>query len=162
MATLDIHLLGDFSLTYGDVLITNVGTALLQALLAYLVLHCQAPQARRHLAFLFWPDTSEAQALTNLRNLVHKLRQALPTIDLFLQADAQTLQWRPDAPFTLDVADLEAAVAQAKTQADLEAIVQLYCGDLLPSCYDDWIVPKREELRHQMIPYINNYVLSKL
>src|SRR5260370_1310896 len=41
----------------------------LQSLLAYLVLHRTAPQARSHLAFLLWPDSSEAQAHSNLRQL---------------------------------------------------------------------------------------------
>lgn len=39
----------------------------LQSLLAYLLLHRFTPQARQHVAFTFWPDSSEAQALTNLR-----------------------------------------------------------------------------------------------
>ena len=29
----------------------------------------------------------------------------------------------------------------------LEEATALYRGDLLPSCYDDWIVPERERLR---------------
>ncbi|MCB0063185.1 MAG: hypothetical protein KDE19_13770, partial [Caldilineaceae bacterium] len=61
----------------------------LQLLLAYLLLHRDAPQPREHLAFLFWPDTSEAQALTNLRNLLHKLRRLLPAPDLYLQIDSR-------------------------------------------------------------------------
>ncbi|MCE7989510.1 MAG: hypothetical protein DYG89_50810 [Caldilinea sp. CFX5] len=144
MPILRIHLLGDFQLTYGGQAVTAMNTARLQALLAYLLLHRHAPQTRQHLAFLFWPDTSEAQALTNLRNLLHKLRQALPEPDHFLLADAQTVQWRPDAPFTLDVADFEAALTQATTCAELETAVKHYSGPLLPSCYDDWILPERE------------------
>jgi len=71
---LRIQLLGDFTLTFAGVPVTAVNTARLKSLLVYLVLHRDAPQPRHHLAFLFWPDTSEAQALTNLRNLLHKLR----------------------------------------------------------------------------------------
>lgn len=151
VAILHIHLLGNFSLLYGDKLITGVNTARLQALLAYLVLHHQAPQARQHLAFLFWPDTSEAQALTNLRNLLYKLRHALPTHESFLSIDTQTMQWRSDAPFKLDVDDFEAALTQATTRAELEAALKHYRGDLLPSCYDDWIVSIRQHLRQQAV-----------
>src|SRR5512134_3398088 len=104
---LHIRLLGEFRLDYGDTPVATVNTPRLQSLLAYLVLHRHAPQARAHLAFLMWPDSSEAQARTNLRQQFHLLRQALPEADHFLQADAQTLQWRPDAPFSLDVADFE-------------------------------------------------------
>jgi DNA-binding SARP family transcriptional activator/tetratricopeptide (TPR) repeat protein len=144
--SLHIRLLGEFGLVYGGTPVTSLDSSRTQALLAYLVLHRDAPQSRRHLAFLFWPDTGEGQALTNLRNLLHKLRQALPEPERFLQSDAQTVQWRPDAPCTLDVADL-ASLAQSATRADLEQAASLYRGDLLPSCYDDWILPERTRLQ---------------
>ncbi len=137
MTTLHIHLLCTFYLAYGDQPVTEVNTARLQSLLAYLVLHRHAPQSRQALAFLLWPDTSEAQALTNLRNLLHKLRHVLPASQHFIQADAHTVQWRPDAPFALDVAEFEERLAQAITLAELKAVVSLYRGDLLPGCYDD-------------------------
>ena len=72
--TLHIHLLGDFLLVSGDTTVTTVNLARLQSLLAYLVLHRTAPQARSHLAFLLWPDSDEAQAYSNLRKLLHQLR----------------------------------------------------------------------------------------
>ncbi|HEY5003262.1 MAG TPA: hypothetical protein VII61_08925, partial [Ktedonobacteraceae bacterium] len=103
--TLHIHLLGDFLLTANDTPITTVSITRLQSLLAYLLLHRDAPQNRSHLAFLLWPDSTEPQAHTNLRKLLYQLRQALPDIDQFLCVDKQTLQWRPaqaEAPWTLD------------------------------------------------------------
>jgi DNA-binding SARP family transcriptional activator len=154
--SLRICLLGGCSLYYDETPVTGVNTARLQSLLAYLVLHRSAPQSRYHLAFLFWPDSTEAQARTNLRQLLYDLRHALPQADSFLQVDVQTVQWRPDAPFTLDVADFESAVARAD-QAErarepaslreaLEQAVALYQGDLMPSCYGDWIQEQREAL----------------
>jgi DNA-binding SARP family transcriptional activator len=92
---LRIRLLGEFSLVYDDQPVTTVNTARLQSLLAYLVLHRDAPQPRHHLAFQFWPDSTEPQAHTNLRKLFHQLHQALPEADRFLCADTHTLQWRP-------------------------------------------------------------------
>lgn len=64
---LHIQLLGDFQLCYGDQPVTTVNQARVQSLLAYLLLHRHAPQARQQLAFTFWPDVSEAQARNNLR-----------------------------------------------------------------------------------------------
>lgn len=151
MSILHIHLLGDFQLEYDSQAVTSVNTPRLQALLAYLVLHRQAPQLRQHLAFMFWPNTSEAQALTNLRNLLHKLRRALPEPDHFLLIDNQTVQWLPDAPFTLDSADFEAALAQANTCAELEAAVKRYRGTLLSSCYDEWIISERQHLHRRLL-----------
>ncbi len=154
---LSVSLLGDFCIRNDEAPVTDVDTSRLQSLLAYLMLHRDAPQSRAHLAFLFWPDTSEAQARTNLRNLLHHLRHALPDADSYLEAGVQTLQWHSDAPFTLDAADFDSALAhseQAQQMGDfaavreaLERAVDLYKGDLLPSCYDDWIIPYREGLR---------------
>jgi len=157
-SVLHIRLLGEFSLTYGDQAVTTVNTARLQSLLAYLVLHRDVPQSRYHLAFQFWPDSTESQARTNLRKLFHQLHQALPEADRFLRADAQTVQWRPDAPFSLDVAEFERAIAQANSRQALRETVALYRGDLLPSCYDDWITPERERLRQAFIEAVERLV----
>ncbi len=114
MAILYVQLLGDFRLMYGDMPVAGINQTRLQSLLAYLVLHRGAPQARHHLAFLFWPDSTEAQARTNLRKALLRLRRALPDADRFWLVGGTTLQWRPDAPFWLDVADFEDTLAQAK------------------------------------------------
>jgi DNA-binding SARP family transcriptional activator len=161
MPTLQLRLLGDFQLLYNGELITTPNQARIQSLLAYLVLHRDAPQARRRLAFLCWPDSSEAQARANLRQTLHHLRQALPDADHFLQIDAKTVQWLPNAPFLLDVAEFEHQLAQASTaerggdlaatQAALEAAVAHYRGDLLPGCYEEWLPPERERLRERFI-----------
>src|SRR5262249_19770306 len=100
-------------------------------------------------------DSSEAQALTNLRKQLLFLRRTLPEADNFLHADAKVVQWNPHAPFTLDVAEFEQTLARAASLtgeaaiAALQAASALYRGDLLPGCYDDWITPKRDELRSQ-------------
>ena len=88
-------------------------TARLQALLAYLLLHRDAPQSRQQVAFLFWPDTTEAQAHTNLRQLLHALRHRLPQPETYLEVTDKTVRWRGDASFALDVAEFEAALVDA-------------------------------------------------
>src|SRR5712692_5167905 len=159
MPTLHIRLLGEFSLLYIDQQVTSLNTTRLRSLLAYLVLHRDVPQQRQHLAFLFWPDATEAQARNNLRQLLHQLRQALPAVEQFLSADTHMLHWHPVMPFHLDVAEIEQALtlADAATrrnnplalQAALEQADSLYRGDLLPGCYDEWILPERDRLRQR-------------
>ena len=166
--TLHIRLLGNFSLAYGDAPVTGVNTPRPQSLLAYLVLHRDTPQLRQHLAFLFWPDSSEAQARNNLRQTLHTLRAALPEPDTFLLSDSTTLRWRPDAPFRLDVAEVEQQHALAESAeragereaqcAALQRAVSLYQADLLPSCYDEWIAPERERLRQQHLRALDQLV----
>src|SRR5579883_1573146 len=114
---LHIRLLGDFSLLYADQPVISLNTMRLQSLLAYLVLHDDVPQQRQHLAFLFWPDTTEAQARNNLRQLLHQLRQAFPAVAHFLSTDTHMLHWHADAPFSLDVAEFEQALTLADTAA---------------------------------------------
>ncbi|MFN8495745.1 MAG: BTAD domain-containing putative transcriptional regulator [Caldilineaceae bacterium] len=149
---LKIQLLGEFRLIYGDKLVSEVNTPRLQALLAYLILHRAAPQSRQQVAFRFWPDSGDAQARTNLRNALHQLRNALPEAEQFLQVDASTIQWRPDASYTLDLALFEQALQTAQTAPNptakrgaLESAIQQYQGDLFPSCYEDWILLEREQ-----------------
>jgi DNA-binding SARP family transcriptional activator/predicted ATPase len=151
---LQIRLLGQFRLSVDDRPVDGLQTARLQSLLAYLLLHAEAPQPRASLAFAFWPDASEANARNNLRQLLHQLRQALPEADRYLKADAASVQWAAAEPQSLDVALFDAAVEDAARAAHagdgerrrscLERAVALCQGPLLPSCYDDWIGPARE------------------
>jgi predicted ATPase/DNA-binding SARP family transcriptional activator len=169
MPLLHIHLLGEFRLTCDEEPVSTFNAPRLQALLAYLLLHRDAPQLRHHLAFLLWPDTTEAQARTNLRQLLHGLKQTLPEADHFLSTSAKTVQWRPNAPFRLDVAEFEQACALAEAAAQqgdlhaqrgaLEQAVAFYHGDLLPSCYDDWILPERERLRQALTEALERLLL---
>ena len=164
---LKVYLLGSFRLLYGEAVVTAINTPRLQSLLAYLVLHRHAPPPRSHLAFLFWPDSTEAQARTNLRYLIHQLRHALPQVDPFLHTGDGALQIV--VPFTLDVAEFEQAIAQADqaeragNQAEmrltLEQAVALYQGDLLPSCYDEWLLPERERLSQRFSATLERLIL---
>ena len=153
---LQVQLFGRFHLAVDGRSVDRPATARLQSLLAYLLLHADAPQSRAHLSFSFWPDASESNARNNLRQLLHQLRQALPEPERYLRADANSVQWIPSSPFTLDVVLFESAVAEAEAarrvgdaarrRACLERAVDLCQGPLLPSCYDDWIGPERERL----------------
>lgn len=151
MSTLHIQLFGDFQIRYHDAPLDGFDAPRLQSLLAYLVLHRDAPQSRKHLAFLLWQDSSEQQAHGNLRNLVHRLKKILPDADRYLIANTQTLQWNSDASFTLDVDEFQNAAAQSDSLRALENAVNIYRGDLLPACYDEWLLPERERLREKFV-----------
>jgi DNA-binding SARP family transcriptional activator len=165
---LDIRLLGGFLLRIDSAPRPPLRTARAQALLAYLILHRDVPQPRQHVAFLFWPDSSEHQARTNLRQALFSLRQALPGIDGLIAIDHQTLQWRPSVPCRVDVIEFDRALARAHDAARardlacerdaLQQAAELYRGDLLPTCYDDWIVPERERLHAQCVHALRRLV----
>ena len=166
--TLHICLLGDFVLLANNIPINSLDVPRLQSLLAYLALHRGVPQARSRIAYLLWPDSTDAQAHTNLRNLLFKLRLSLPEIDTFLVVERQTLCFQPDVLWSLDVQDFERAVAQAEQarrmqdmaaerQASEEA-VKLYQGDLLPSCYDEWIQAERDRLQQMYLGVLERLI----
>jgi DNA-binding SARP family transcriptional activator len=149
MADLNVALLGQFRLTNRGERVTGLEGARLQSFFAYLLLHRSAPTLRQHLAFQYWPDATESQALNNLRSLIHKLRHGLPDADNYLAADTLTVWLRPQAPIDLDVEDFEAATGEHAARTDLERAARLYAGDLLPTCYDDWILPQRSALNER-------------
>ena len=154
---LRIRLLGGLDARYGAERVSTLESPRLQSLLAYLLLHRHTAQQRQHLAFVLWPDSTEAQARTNLRQLLHHLRRAIPQSDSLLEVGAASIQWRPDGPFSLDVAQFELAADLADKDGDteareaLEVAVALYGGELLPGCYDEWILSERERLRDRNI-----------
>jgi DNA-binding SARP family transcriptional activator len=157
--------LGEFQIIYGSGLAPNFSGDRPISLLAYLLLHRQAPVSRQRLAFTLWPDSTESQARTNLRNLYYTLRHTLPDADSYIAADAMTLQWRNDADVVLDIVEFEKALTAAKTADSiqekinlLEEAISIYNGDLLPGNYDDWIIPWREELRQAFLDTMQQLV----
>lgn len=157
---LSIRLLGGFHLSYQGEAVNTVNTTRLQSLLTYLVLHKEAPIPRQQVAFLFWPDSSEAQARTNLRNLLHGLRAALPHSDHYLFADKHSLHWRPSKAFSLDVDNFSSLASDTASLQDLKVAVTTYTGDLLPDCYDDWIQPVRERLQQSYLTALEKLLVS--
>ncbi len=160
-ARYSVCLFGEFQLDGAEAPRFNANSPRLQALLACLVLHRDAPQTRQQLAVLFWPDSSQAQARNALRQLLFQLRKAWPEADQFVHADAQTVRWLPDSALDLDVAQFQSALAAAARasrhgdagaeEESLTHAADLYRGDLLANCYDEWIHAERERLREQCI-----------
>lgn len=169
MPTLHVQLLGDFCLTYDDDHTVTVNQTRQQALIAYLLLHRGAPQARQRVAFLFWPDTSEAQAQTNLRQLLHHLRRAWPACDDYIHVEPRTLAWQMGAAcrvdlvaFTQAAAEASAALQHSRTDAArafCAQAVDLYRGDLLPAAYDEWLLAERERLRQTYLDILEHLVV---
>ena len=153
---LTIRLLGSFQLAAAGQPVAGLNQARLQELLAYLLLRRGQPVPRSSLAFLFWPDSTEKQALTNGRHLFHRLRRAIPDAGNFLVADDLTVQWLDDPRCRVDVLAFEATLARANGAADptaraeqLKQAMALYGGELLPGCYSDWLLVERERLAQE-------------
>src|SRR5215472_3536122 len=155
-----IKLFGNLRISHGGHLVTSVNTNRLQSLMAYLILHGDTPQPRERLAFVLWPASTESQARTNLRQLLHHLKRALPAECNSLLTDNYAVRWRHDASCEIDVVEFQVAIADAASARaenaaareirSLAAATQLGEDDLLPGLYDDWLTPFREEYRRRV------------
>src|SRR6516165_2623605 len=125
------------------------------ALVAFLVVHAGVPQARERIAGLFWPESTDAQALTNLRRELHHLRQVLAE-EPSLVVTSRDLCWQDTETCRVDVrvfdverkAALDAAAAGDGEEVLVHAAKAIgeYRGGFLPGAYEDWLLEARSEL----------------
>lgn len=141
-ARLQVRLLGAVEVILDGRRIRAFDSPRLQRFLALIALRGDA-QHRSRLAFELWPDSDEHQARTNLRKLLHDFRHSLPDIGEFVQIDNEIVRWIPTGPSEVDVLRFRDAVAAG----NLELAARRYSGDLLPVCYDDWVMGERAKLR---------------
>ena len=131
---LQVRLLGQFDVRLNDAPV-DIPSRPAQSLLAYLMLNAGTAHRRERLAGLLWPDASEANARSNLRHAVWRLRRALEagerTGQGYIDADNFTVTFNADADFWLDTAALELVAPGGEVDALVEA-VSVYRGELLP------------------------------
>ncbi|MCD2195373.1 AAA family ATPase [Actinomycetospora endophytica] len=133
-------------------------------LVAYLVVHATLPQTRQRIAALFWPDSADEQALTNLRRELHHLRGVLGD-EPSLVVTARDLCWQDAPSCRVDVrvftGEHDAALAAAATGDDAgvlthaAAAVDAYRGEFLPGGYDDWLLEARAELEGRCVDVLD-------
>ena len=141
-ARLEIRLLGAVEVVLDGRRLRAFNSLRLQRFLALIALR-QDLRHRARLAFELWPDSDEPQARTNLRKLLHNVRQALPDIGEFFEIDNETVALQPSEAVEVDVWRFQDAIGAG----DHELAARLYSGDLLPACYDDWLIDERARLR---------------
>ncbi len=140
-----MFLLGDVRVERDGKRLPGFDSLRLLRLLAYLSIG--GGDSRARLAYDLWPESTEGQALGNLRKLLHDLRGVLEDADRFLEITQQVLRWRPGAPVLVDVVEFR----QATADGNLAVAVSRYGGDLLPGSYDDRIVAERDRLRTEAL-----------
>jgi DNA-binding SARP family transcriptional activator len=155
---LHVSLLGEQAITDDRAGTVRARSSRTVVLVAFLVVHAGSPQARQHIAGLFWPESTDAQALTNLRRELHHLRQVLGD-EPSLVVTPRDLCWRDTKTCRVDVRvfDIErkAALAAAGDSDGIlrhaTAAIAAYGGDLLPGVYDDWLLDARAQLERQCV-----------
>ncbi|MGE3267421.1 MAG: tetratricopeptide repeat protein [Chloroflexota bacterium] len=105
---------------------------------------------------LFWPDSPRNKVDTTFRTGIKRLRDVLePDVDARLSIVAYTqdaVSIRREPEVWLDADEFERLIAEARQAAQpeplLEAADRLYQGEYLPDdLYQDWSIPRRDELR---------------
>ena len=157
---LHVSVLGEQTITDDAAGAVRTRSSRTVALVAFLVIHAGSPQARQRIAGLFWPDSTDAQALTNLRRELHHLRVVLRD-EPSLVVTPKDLCWRDTKTCRVDVRvfDLERKAGLAAAAAgDGEGVLRhagraiaQYRGDLLPNVYDDWLLDARSGLERQCV-----------
>ena len=142
-------------------------------LLCYLLLNKPHPQNRDRLASAFWGNLPTHTSRKYLRNAIWRLRQTMQTAGvqseeyIFVSEDSVSFintrdTWLDIEVFedtinrTLHLAEQDITVDQVKA---LEAAIDLYIGDLLESCYEDWCLYDRERYRLLYAHALNKLML---
>lgn len=155
------ELLGGLRAERGDQVILHFRTHKTGELLAYLAYHPQRPHRREELIELLWPECAPVAGRNRLKTELSWLRRQMEPEQVegpgttsspvpLIVADRDSVRLNP-AAFSTDVAAFQAALraaARAGSSAEraplLAAAVELYRGELLPGCFEDWVLRERQ------------------
>lgn len=137
-------------------------THVTQMLLAYLLLNRQRAHSRDVLAGMFWGDYPDEHARNSLSTALWRLRQVIEPRKarqgIYLRCTSQgEIGFNNTSDHWLDVAEFETSLLpilskpfQNVSHEDvrrLEAGINLYVGDLMEGCSDEWLLFERERMK---------------
>jgi len=155
----NINLLGglEFSGVDGAALTRKV-----KALAAFLALQQGQPQSREKIATLFWENSPEDQAKTNLRQCLSSLRKQLKDA-LITRDDVVRLD---PSKIGLDIARFEELI-KSQDLGTIEQAISIYKGDLLDGfsikeeSFESWLRSERERYRNLMVDGLTRLIGGK-
>jgi DNA-binding SARP family transcriptional activator len=181
MAHLAISLFGGFRLTFNGLPYRRPVSEKGRALLAFLAIERDRPHSRSFLAGLLWPERPEENSLSNLRQNIHRLRDALgdtQAVSSHLLVSPHEIEFNCSSDCWLDVAEFDQAISavHSKTKKNshfygeclerLRYAASLYKGDLLDGfsltgCrqYEWWLLSKQEAYHSKAIEVLIDLVL---
>ena len=162
---LRMHFFGQVRVYRDDNYLDKFPTRKAQLLFCYLVWHREQCHSRNVLTGLFWQDSPEEQARKSLRTTLWRLKKLLgadPNPEQpCLLVDNDDICFNTESDYWLDVEEFEKNLSQlpphAMTEGDshpdeqtlhaLTKAVELYQGDFMQGCYEDWCLFERERLQ---------------
>ena len=166
MSSLTIRLFGKFSAELNGRPLSALDGGKLQELFCYLLLNRRRPLSREVLAALLWGDSPTTQSKKYLRQALWQLQNALTLSERTLNnrlllIDADWINFNDQAEYWFDVSEFEASFGEAQgrrgqnldpeTASRVARAVDLYRGELLEGCYDDWCLVERERLQNMYL-----------
>lgn len=175
---LSLKLLGGFTATLDARPLPPFPYDKLRALLVCLVLDPAREFSRAELAEMLWPEQEGDAARGNLRRALSNLRAVLGDRNVqsaYFHINRSALRIRPDAPLSIDVADLVVAPIDCEGASDsaecraclqrMERSAAAYAGELmagfsLPDCpeFEQWLRVKRESLHRHALQLLDRLV----
>jgi DNA-binding SARP family transcriptional activator len=155
-SAMTMRLLGGFELRRGDETIEVPLAA--HRVLGFLALNDRR-LPRSYVADALWPDTNEERASANLRTALWRLRR-LGCELLVVSAASIGL----DPSLWVDARLLHGAAREYRRHSVLPDPEQLleWRGELLPECWDSWVVYDRERLRQEAVQLFEASSLAAL
>lgn len=155
--TLQVQMLGQFTLRYGDRTISDSDdrSRRVWSLLAYMLYNHDRSFAQEELIHLYWSNSEKSADPGNaLKSIFHRIRTALDKLQpglgrLLIRRKAGRYFWNNVMPLSLDIEDFEAHFHAAEAAGDddvrlaeYQAALALYAGDPLPRMTDEiWTIP---------------------
>lgn len=155
--TLQVQMLGQFTLRYGDRTISDSDdrSRRVWSLLAYMLYNHGRSFAQEELIHLYWSNSEKSADPGNaLKSIFHRIRTALDKLQpglgrLLIRRKAGRYFWNNAMPLSLDIEDFEAHFHAAEAAGDddvrlaeYQAALALYAGDPLPRVTDEiWTIP---------------------
>ena len=155
--TLQVQMLGQFTLRYGDRTISDSDdrSRRVWSLLAYMLYNHDRSFAQEELIHLYWSNGEKSADPGNaLKSIFHRIRTALDKLQpglgrLLIRRKAGRYFWNNVMPLSLDIEDFEAHFHAAEAAGDddvrlaeYQAALALYAGDPLPRMTDEiWTIP---------------------
>lgn len=155
--TLQVQMLGQFTLRYGDRTISDSDdrSRRVWSLLAYMLYNHDRSFAQEELIHLYWSNSEKSADPGNaLKSIFHRIRTALDKLQpglgrLLIRRKAGRYFWNNVMPLSLDIEDFEAHFHAAEAAGDddvrlaeYQSALALYAGDPLPRMTDEiWTIP---------------------
>jgi DNA-binding SARP family transcriptional activator len=144
-AAYELRLLGGFQLLkHGDDVETLPST---QRVLAFLALNDRF-LPRAYVAESLWPDTTDEKAAANLRTALWRLHVCGHDI---IDIVSSRIRLYPSVWIDVRFVENEARHYRATGRVPGTAVLDQVHGELLPGCWDSWLVFERERLRVELI-----------